>query len=202
MREFASVKSSLLFSHIYWLLIIFRHESSERLCGPGAAGGDVGADQCASASVRLSRGRGGGSGGSGLPQRPACSWLQVHIEQDRGHQGHGYGASVGPFLVQGVANWIDAKFKNAQTDDYLYSFLSFFVSSSAESKHLHKINKTKTNFFSILHLTCFSLQITHSFRTLSLMETARSCWKLNCCRQSVTYWTPRPSPTAQSGPKR
>lgn len=109
LREFASVKSFLLFSDTYWLLVIFRHESPERLCGPGAAGGDVGPDQCAAASMRLSRGRGGRSGGSELPQQPACSRLQVHTEQDRGHQGHGYGASVGPFLVRRVAYWNDAK---------------------------------------------------------------------------------------------
>lgn len=110
----------------FWLLIIFRHESPECLCGPGAAGGDVGSDQHASASVRLSRGRGGGCGGSGLPQQPAFSRLQVRTEQDRGHQGHGYGASVGPFLVRAVADWSDATEENVQTDDFFYTHLDLF----------------------------------------------------------------------------
>lgn len=131
LREFASVESSLLSSETSWLLIIFRHESSECLCGPGAAGGSLGPNQSHAAPMRLCWGRGGCSGRTGLPQRPARSRLQVHPEQNRGHQGHGYGASVGPFLVQGEGirirfGWLN----NKMCQLIVYSHFTLLVSQA------------------------------------------------------------------------
>lgn len=63
-----------------------RHESAEFHHCAGTAGGDMGSDERAPTPVRLPRGRGGCLGGSGLPQQPAHSWLQVRTQQDRGHQ--------------------------------------------------------------------------------------------------------------------
>lgn len=65
------------------------NESPGCYCGPGTTGGIMGTDDTArvAPSMRLPGRRGCGSGGSGLPQRPAQPWLQVRPEPDRGHQG-------------------------------------------------------------------------------------------------------------------
>lgn len=89
---FTSVCSSVI---PYFCCISHRNESPELHCGAGTVGGDMGSTHRAKASVRLPRGGGGCSGGAGLPQRPAPSWLQVCTEPDRRHQGLREGKSAG-----------------------------------------------------------------------------------------------------------
>lgn len=100
-----------------WLLDCLtshRNEFSGHHCGSGTTDGGLGSDQCGTTTVRLRWGRRGCPGGSGLPQCPAHSWLQVCTEQDRRHQDLYWSKSAGVEFV-----WLQTK--NFYTDSYSFS---------------------------------------------------------------------------------